>query len=501
MTAAPSVAVSPVSRSAALLVGFEQPLRDALRAELEPLVSISIAANAAEALALLKNGAFDLLCVGAGVNSHNVRELVSASDRTGNRVHLVLSAGGAVDSFQNLVDDARLFYLSRDVPAAADIARLMRSALQHRRASDDESAHQVVAICEHARYLADEHDPRRLSLAAAQIVEETIRADRARCLFHDHLSESLLRWTAQDSKPSAESAAVGIASFVARTGAVVRANRVGDDPRYNAEADNEGGSGSERFLAVPVGLPTLSGDDPPRVSAVLIAIRNPHAEPFSDHDAALLQLFADRLAPSFDEVAAHAEDPGAVDGNIFRREALHHLQRSEEELGRPMNFSPRWTRWAYPVIVLAAVAAFAYAWFGTIAQYARGFAVVRMARGEPPEVVAYFPARYAPQLEVGMPLRLRIDGHGWPGERLKIGRISEIVGRMYGSTQATDSTIPLTGSVVVVRCPLTSDRFSSGSQTYPYRNGLPGSAEVTLRSDRIVYSLMPALRSLGAKER
>jgi membrane fusion protein (multidrug efflux system) len=67
----------------------------------------------------------------------------------------------------------------------------------------------------------------------------------------------------------------------------------------------------------------------------------------------------------------------AHDGHIFREEALaHHAQYPAR--GDVLRISPRWTRWAYGVLLLVLVAGLAYAALGTVHEYATGPAVVRV---------------------------------------------------------------------------------------------------------------------------
>jgi hypothetical protein len=494
---------SPAAAGSVFLAAFDEPLlRDLTAALAEAGISCTASSAASAGCAVL--------CIGPGVSGAAALDLIEdAPDRDGERLNIVLAAGDDTAIFQDLLDDGRLFYLSHRVPLTAEIVQLLGSAVEYARrtaASRDVDA-KIREICELARYLGGESDPRRLGLAAAQVVEETVRADRARCLFHDIQGEELEEWTLGQQAPAKESAAAGIVGYVVRTGCAVRVERVGEDPRYDAEADNGRGDPAERMLAVPVILPRLTdAEATPRVLAVMVALRNAEAEPFAEYDVALLRLLADRLAPSLDRVAVAPSDSVRDEEsgtNIFRLEALQNLQRGQEGLGRPMAVSPRWARWAFPLLILAAVCAAAYSVVGKINEYARGLAFVRLSGGTP-AVIALFPGRFRPQLAPGMPLHFKISGYAGSDEKLVIDSVSEIVGpsearRFLGPTMS--DLVPLGGPLVIVQCRLSSERFRSGDERYRYYQGLLGSAEVTLRSSRILFSLLPSLKVVSRSNR
>jgi len=494
---------SPAAAGSVFLAAFDPSLLRELTAALAEAGISCTASSAASADCAV-------LCIGPGVSGAAALALIEdAPDRDRERLNIVLAAGDDTAIFQDLLDEGRLFYLSHRAPLTAEIVQLLGSAVEYARrtaASRDADA-KVREICELARYLGGESDPRRLGLATAQVVEETVRADRARCLFHDIEAEELEEWSLGQQAPAKESAAAGIVGYAVRTGCAVRVERVGEDPRYDPEADNGRGDPAERMLAVPVILPRLTdAEAAPRVLAVMVALRHAEGEPFTEHDAALLRLLADRLAPSLDRVAVAPSDSvrdGEGEPNIFRLEALQDLQRGEEGLGRLMAVSPRWSRWVFPVIILAALAAATYSVVGRVNEYARGLAVVRLTGGTP-SVVALFSGRFRPQLAPGMPLTFKIGGYPGSNEKLVIDSVSEIVGpsearRFLGPAMA--DLLPLGGPMVIVQCRLPSDHFRDGDAIYRYHQGLPGSAEVTLRSSRILFSLLPSLKFVSRSGR
>ncbi len=52
----------------------------------------------------------------------------------------------------------------------------------------------------------------------------------------------------------------------------------------------------------------------------------------------------------------------------------------------------------------------------------------------------------------------------------------------------------LPGSVVLVRGRLSAAEFTVDDQTFRYHDGMLGNAEVRIRSERILYTLVPGMR-------
>ncbi len=69
---------------------------------------------------------------------------------------------------------------------------------------------------------------------------------------------------------------------------------------------------------------------------------------------------------------------GVVDGEeLFRQEALaHHLRRDSGE-GRVLELSPRWTRWAYRLLLFIFAGSLIFALVASVDEYARGSFIVR----------------------------------------------------------------------------------------------------------------------------
>ena len=112
-------------------------------------------------------------------------------------------------------------------------------------------------------------------------------------------------------------------------------------------------------------------------------------------------------------------------------------------------------------------------------------------------VIALLPGAARPRLRPGMPLRLALRGYRDADQMLTVDAVAEeVIGpaearRALGSAVADSVQIP--GSVVMVTARLRSDSFEAAGKTYRYHDGMPGVAEVRIRSQRIFESLIPGL--------
>jgi hypothetical protein len=182
-----------------------------------------------------------------------------------------------------------------------------------------------------------------------------------------------------------------------------------------------------------------------------------------------------------------------------------------EGRGDPLRLSPRWMRWAYPLLLLSVAAGLVFAALGRVEETAAGPAVIRRAgpadgglacatSDAPPAqwtATVLVPARFRPRLDAGMPLWLDIEGVAgspfllrtgrveprilWPGEMAagEVGDLDGAVVALAGSGAA--------GPVAVVRAALCPP---SGTRLFA---GLPGRGEVVLGSQSILQALVPAL--------
>lgn len=116
------------------------------------------------------------------------------------------------------------------------------------------------------------------------------------------------------------------------------------------------------------------------------------------------------------------------------------------------------------------------------------------------EVVALLPGEDRPQLAPGMSLRLEVLGYLYAYQAVVIESVSSDViapteaRRVLGMEVAEG--LALLGSVVIVRAKLPATEFVVDDRTFRYHDGMRGRAEVRVRSERIVFALVPGLRGL-----
>jgi membrane fusion protein (multidrug efflux system) len=115
-------------------------------------------------------------------------------------------------------------------------------------------------------------------------------------------------------------------------------------------------------------------------------------------------------------------------------------------------------------------------------------------------VVALVPGQFRPMLKTGMPLRFELDGYPHVYKSLPIDSIgNEAVGpsevRRYLGDEVGD-TLPVQGSLVLVRAKLHDQTFLFDGKAYRYYDGIPGRVDVPVRSTRLVVMLFPVLREV-----
>jgi ATP-binding cassette, subfamily B, bacterial len=298
----------------------------------------------------------DLVCLGPGLSG---RGAVTVLEQNPQIRSVVLAAGREPELFQDFIDNDTVFFLSRRPPPLGEVAALLRSALAHderrKRLGDAvtgaERGATVVAkaIARMVDRIATETDLERISALLGSAAAGLTDADEGRFAIADVLHETLWSRNLEASDTVRNSAASGLVGFVARTGEALLAERAGDDPRYDAEADNAGRSPQERLLAVPVLSPGGALVDP---LGVLVATREAAREPFDDAERRRLEDLALQIAPivrhrifekQLEEALAAADDPLALDGKpLYRSEALRWHRKGAGEPGRvlELNQSP-----------------------------------------------------------------------------------------------------------------------------------------------------------------
>jgi multidrug resistance efflux pump len=115
-------------------------------------------------------------------------------------------------------------------------------------------------------------------------------------------------------------------------------------------------------------------------------------------------------------------------------------------------------------------------------------------------VVAMFPAHDRPLLRVGGPLRVELAGYRFAYRETVISSIGEeAVGptevKRYLGAELAD-TVDVTGPLVLVEGQLPTLTFTEDGQTLRYMDGMAGKADASLKRERIIVMLIPALRAV-----
>jgi multidrug resistance efflux pump len=582
-----------------------------------------VAGSEAEALRLLGAQPVALLALGGAVAGERaLRLLAEAESAPGaeTRINLVLGAGPDPTLFQDLIDRDRVFYLSPEPVPAADLIALLRSGAERWRAAiqrgDGEERRRTVfarRLLAATQSISAQRKPEGVARAAAEAVEEVTEAERGYCLLYDRATETL--WEpprdADLEEERRESAAVGLVSFVLRTGRPLAVERIGADPRFDREADDPKARGDERFAAMPV----LGPDG--RVLAVLAAVRRAEERMFDDEDLKGFTLLAEQAAPTFAQLAIADQADGLPAAALFREEAVEHHNVGMRGEGDVLRVDPGWMRWTFRLLVTVLVAGLLFTLIAQVHDYAAGPAVVRLGgrsdltatadgtvsqimvapgekvdagrllvrfygareaaelarldhefelqlinrlrdptdagaqsalltlrasrelarsnlaerelrapaagvvsdirvrvgqhiapgqsllsigRGEErPVVVAFLPGEDRPLLKRGMPLRLEIQGYRYAYQELTIDSVGdEVVGpaeaRRYLGDEIADA-VQFTGPVVRVEAHLNSPTFEAEGKLRRYHDGMLANAEVRTRSERVLVTLIPALKA------
>ncbi|MFL6259189.1 MAG: GAF domain-containing protein [Thermoanaerobaculia bacterium] len=608
----------------ALLTGFDSETVEACLRHLGPEIHLLVANSEGEALRLLGAQPVGVLALGAAVSGERARGLLEEADSTPGaetRLNLVLAGGPDPTLFQDLIDRDRIFYLSQEPVPATDLMALLRSA-GHRwsaaaqRGDGDERRRTVFArrLLAATQAISTQRKPEGVARAAGEAVEELLQAERGYCLLYDSATETL--WEpprdADLEEERRESAAVGLVSFVVRTGRPLAIERIGSDPRFDRDADDPRAKGDERFAAVPV----LGPDG--RILAVLAAVRRAEERAFDDEDLKGLTLLTEQAAPTFAQLRlAEGDAEGLPAAALFREEAVEHHNVGLRGEGDVLRVDPGWMRWTYRLLIFVLVAGLLFTLVARVHDYASGPAVVRMGgrndltatsdgtvsqvlaapgerveaghllvrfygareaaelqridhelelqlvnrlrdpadagaqqalislraerelarsnlaerevrapvagvvsdvrvrvgehispgqslmsvvRGESrPEVVAFLPGEYRPLLKRGMSLRMEIHGYRYAYQHLTVDAVGdEVVGpaeaRRYLGEGLGDS-VQFAGPVVKVEAHLPSNTFEAEGKVRSYHDGMVAQAEIRIRSERVLVTLIPALKA------
>ncbi|HSF43830.1 MAG TPA: GAF domain-containing protein [Thermoanaerobaculia bacterium] len=415
------------SQPLALLAGFDSGSVEVCLRLLGPELHLLVADSEAEALRLLASHPVAVLALGAGIPGEKARDLLERAEETrgaARRVHIVLAGGSDLTLFQDLIDRDRIFYLTSEPVPAADVVAILRGAAERWRTRvpipegevprwDPVEGRLIAAV----RTIASRREPAAAARAAAEAVEELTGAERGYCLLYDPAGDVLWSGSEGSSDHRRESAAVGLVSFVTRTGRPVVVERLAGDSRFDREADDPHGMGDERFMAVP-----LLGQNG-QVLAVLAAVRPPEAEPFSEADLRLLGRLAEQASPTFVQLRLLQNEGAPVRlyaEGLFRDKAVEHHQDGLRGEGDLLRADPTWIRWSYRLLLAVVVAGLLFSLLARVREYASGPAVVRL--GGRTDVTATSDGTVS-------------DVAVQPGQQVEAGRL---LVRFYGAREAAD---------------------------------------------------------------
>jgi membrane fusion protein (multidrug efflux system) len=570
-----------------LATGFERPLED-----VDPRVKI---VNAPDPDAVLRRFAEEdaaVVVLGPLLPPADARAFLARfldEYPESPAIHIVLAAGETPEAFQEFVNRDRIFYLSRTNLANDQLRALLRGAIRRFqvglektgvvRHADDLSSDGPLDFCIR---LSAQQD---LANAAGLLVE-TVRtflgADRAQCLLYNPDREVLTPPGAERDDQRMETAAAGLVGYVARTGQSIRLERAGNDPRYDAEADDPEGNWAAHYLAAPV---WGTGST---IVAVVSAMRD-RGSPFSSADARIMDLLVSSAAPTFTAMLwqmrvesllrSRARAEGSVD--LFRQEALEYHNASWDERGEVLQAPPPWLRRTHWISIALLLAGLAYVTMARVNEAVSGQAVIRarskiavtantaglvrsvevssgdrvlvgdllirlfetaeasaierfrdqvrapaggaiqdirvrpgqqVTQGDQVasivdeqagyELIALLPGSYAPQIQPGMLCVVKLTGYpdsrqsvdiDWVGSEILSARDAARYAGLEGA--ASGGANP----VVIVRSTPLPVRFRSGGRAYPFRDGMVGEAEVTVRSEPMLVNLIPGLKDLWRK--
>jgi hypothetical protein len=420
---------------------------------------------------------------------------------------IVFGAGDDVSAFQDLVDSNRLYYVATRTIQADDAVPLACAAIQMQSTTIPHFApvffeqfepHGVAnSLIDLSRRIGIQES---ISVACALVSEslcDLLPASRAYCYPYDD-GDDTLDITNANGAPRFESAITGLAGLAVRLRQCVRASPCMDSGYYDRQVDDPRGDGTEHIVAHP--LLNSTG----RVIAVLIGVRLARQGAFGQHELDLLTTFGSLAASPLEglmwQARLDASDRLEVrraigEADAFREEALAHYIRPSVD-GQPLEISPPWVLRAHWVLILAAVTVGLFTSIASIDDYATGPAMVRLGEGRRASVVALIPGQYRPQMETGDSLRFNVLGYPQSYRNLVVtavgdqiigmSRVAEVLGTDALNTQGSQT------GVVIVEASLPTNAFRVGIEELQLYDGMMGSVEIELGSQRLIRALISA---------
>jgi membrane fusion protein (multidrug efflux system) len=119
-------------------------------------------------------------------------------------------------------------------------------------------------------------------------------------------------------------------------------------------------------------------------------------------------------------------------------------------------------------------------------------------------ITALLPGEFRPQLAPGMPMRVELVGYDHTYQTFVVNDVAEgVVGpqearRALGSEIA--DSVALQGPVVLLRAATGDTTFQDGGLRFQFHDGMLGQARVRVRAESLLFTLLPALKALGASD-
>lgn len=115
-------------------------------------------------------------------------------------------------------------------------------------------------------------------------------------------------------------------------------------------------------------------------------------------------------------------------------------------------------------------------------------------------IVALVPGQFRPMLKRGLKLRLALEGFPYTYKDVPIDDISnEVIGpnevRRYLGNELAD-TVPVQGSLVLVRARLPDASFKFEGKAFHYYDGIPGHVDIRVRSLRLLVMMFPVFKEM-----
>ena len=118
----------------------------------------------------------------------------------------------------------------------------------------------------------------------------------------------------------------------------------------------------------------------------------------------------------------------------------------------------------------------------------------------PVYLLAFLPGYYRPFLKPGMPLRVELGGFHYDYRQVVIESVGDqIIGpgelKRYLGPDLEDA-VKVDGPIVLVRARIPSRTFTNQGRVLDFFDGMPAQAEVAVRAEPIILTLIPGLKAL-----